>query len=104
MRRDEPGERIVDERAMNSFGYSLVGERRFNDAIGVLRLVAYAYPDSANAEDSLGDAYLAAGQKELALVAYQKALDLASADPRFDLETRKSFAKEEQMKIEQLKP
>ena len=104
LRRDEPGERIVDERAMNSFGYSLVGERRFNDAIGVLRLVAYVYPDSANAEDSLGDAYLAAGQKELALVAYQKALDLASADPRFDLETRKSFAKDEQMKIKQLKP
>ena len=104
LRRDEPGERIVDERAMNSFGDSMVGERRFNDAIGVLRLVAYVYPDSANAEDSLGDAYLAAGQKELALVAYQKALDLASADPRFDLETRKSFAKDEQMKIEQLKP
>ena len=51
---------------MNSLGYSLVGEHRFDEGIGALRLVAYVYPDSANAEDSLGDAYLAAGQSEKA--------------------------------------
>jgi len=103
-RRDEPGERVFDERAMNSLGYSLVGEHRFDEAIGVLRLVTYVYPDSANAEDSLGDAYLAAAQSEKARTAYQKALELAPVDPRFDLETRKSFAKDEQTKIEHLKP
>ena len=103
-RRDEPGESVIDERAMNSLGYSLVGEHRFGEGIGVLRLVAYVYPDSANAEDSLGDAYLAGGQSEKARAAYQKALELASTDPRFDLETRKSFARDERTKIEQLKP
>ena len=103
-RRDEPGEGVIDGRAMNALGYSLVGEHRFDEAIDVLRLVAYVYPDSANAEDSLGDAYLASGQREKARAAYQKALDLASSDPRFDLETRKSFAKDERTKIEQLKP
>ena len=103
-RRDEPGESVIDERAMNSLGYSLVGEHRFGEGIGVLRLVAYVYPDSANAEDSLGDAYLAGGQSEKARAAYQKALELASTDPRFDLETKKSFARDERTKIEQLKP
>ena len=103
-RRDEPGESVVDERAMNSLGYSLAGERRFDDAIGVLKLVAYVYPDSANAEDSLGDAYLAAGQSNKARAAYQKALELISSDPRLDLDTRKSFTRDERIKIEQLKP
>ena len=95
---------MIDERAMNSLGYSLVGEHRLDEAIGVLRLVAYVFPDSANAEDSLGDAYLARGQSEKARAAYQKALALASNDPRFDFETRKSFARDERIKIEQLKP
>jgi len=39
-----------------------------------------------------------------ARAAYKEALGLASTDPRFDLETRKSFAKDERTKIEQLKP
>src|SRR5437868_5974933 len=73
-RRDEPGESVIDERAMNSLGYSLVGEHRFDEAVGVLRLVVYVFPGSANAEDSLGDAYLARGQSEKARAAYQKAL------------------------------
>ena len=43
------------------------------------------------------------GQSEKTRAAYQKALELAPTDPRFDLETRKSLAKDERTKIEQLK-
>ena len=97
-------ETVVSESAFNSLGYSLIGEKRFAEAIGVLRLVTYIYPRSANAEDSLGDAYLAAGEKEKARAAFQKALELVADDPRFDAEGKKSFARDEQSKIEQLKP
>lgn len=103
-RREVPVETIVNESIFNSLGYSLIGEKRFAEAVGVLRLVAYVYPQSANAEDSLGDAYLAAGRKDEARAAYRKALELVAADSRFDAEAKKSFAKDEQSKIEQLKP
>lgn len=99
-----PIETVVSESAFNSLGYSLIGEKRFAEAVGVLRLVTYVYPRSANAEDSLGDAYLAAGEKEMARAAFQKALELVADDPRFDAEGKKSFARDEQSKIEQLKP
>lgn len=99
-----PVETVVGESAFNSLGYELIGEKRFAEAIGVLRLVTYVYPGSANAEDSLGDAYLAAGEKEQARAAFQKALELVADDPRFDAEGKKSFARDEQSKIEQLKP
>jgi hypothetical protein len=39
-----------------------------------------AYPTSANAQDSLADGYAARGQKDLALAAEQKCLELLPAD------------------------
>ena len=103
-RRDLPDENIVDQSALNSTGYSLIAEHKLAEAIGVLRLVAYAYPNSANAQDSLADAYIAAGQKDLARQSLQKALELLPADSSLDAETKKSMTKDEQMKLEQLKP
>jgi Flp pilus assembly protein TadD len=91
----------VEEDALNSLGYSLMAEARFADAVNVLRLAAYAYPKSANAEDSLGDGYVAAGQRDAARRAYQKALALVADDPRFDAAGRTSFASTEQRKIDQ---
>jgi hypothetical protein len=40
-----------------------------------------AYPNSANAQDSLGDGYLADGQKDLALAAAKKCLEMLATDP-----------------------
>lgn len=103
-RRDVPDEHIVDQDVLNSMGYTLIGEQQFSAAIGVLRLVTYAYPNSANAQDSLADAYIAAGQKDLARQALQKALKLLPADSSLSEESKKSMAKIEQTKLEQLKP
>src|SRR5262249_52726471 len=48
-RRETPDETVVDQEVFNDLGYRLIAERRFADAIGILRLVVYAYPKSANA-------------------------------------------------------
>jgi len=45
-------------------------------ALEVFKLVLLAYPDSAAAHDSLADAYLADGQKNLALQHAKKAMAL----------------------------
>lgn len=50
------------------------------DALTLLRLNAEAYPESANAQDSLADAYLANGRNSEALAAEQKCLKLLPND------------------------
>jgi Flp pilus assembly protein TadD len=96
--------RIVNEGEFNSLGYELLAEKRFTEAIGILKLVTFVYPRSANASDSLGDAYAAANQKTDARAAYKRALELVATDPRFDAQAKESFAKDEELKIEHLEP
>jgi dienelactone hydrolase len=50
------------------------------EAVELFKLNAEVYPKSANAQDSLADAYIARGQKELALAAEEKCLELLKAD------------------------
>ncbi len=71
---------VNSEAVMNTFGYALLGKQRVNDAIEIFKLNTEAYPNSANVYDSLGDAYQAAGRKEDAIKAYEKAL---SIDPNY---------------------
>ena len=46
----------------------------------ILKLNVAGYPDSPNSYDSLADAYLAAGEKDLALKNAKKALELLPSD------------------------
>jgi tetratricopeptide (TPR) repeat protein len=77
---ETPGEAVVDERVLNQAGYSFIADKHFEDAARILEFVARIYPQSANAADSLGDAYLAAGQKENALAAFRRAVELLPLD------------------------
>ena len=51
-------------------------EGDLKSAIAVMKLVVFAYPDSADAHDNLADAYLKDGQKDLAREHAEKALSL----------------------------
>jgi len=82
----------------------LIAERRFAEAIGIMRLVLYAYPNSANAADGLADAYIAAGQIDLARGTLQQALKLLPGDPRLNDGQKQSLSRGEQAKLDQLKP
>jgi tetratricopeptide (TPR) repeat protein len=80
--KSEPRHFWVDpEPELNALGYRLMGEKRLPEAIQIFRLAAEASPRSANAFDSLGEAYAAAGDREAAIGAYEKALAL---DPELD--------------------
>ncbi len=65
---------------MNQAGYERLQAGQNKDAIELFKLNAEAYPTSANAQDSLGDGYLADGQHALALAASKKCLELLPAD------------------------
>ncbi len=68
-----------DVNTLNNFGYRLLEEKKFADAIRVLRMNADEYPQDANVYDSLGEAYMDAGDRDLAIQNYEKSLRL---DPK----------------------
>jgi CubicO group peptidase (beta-lactamase class C family) len=64
---------------LNRLGYQLIGMKRMDDAIKILALNVEMFPKYANGYDSLGEAYMIAGDKENAIKYYEKALEL---DPK----------------------
>jgi hypothetical protein len=75
--KDDPANTYLNtEATMNSFGYRLMGMKRLDQAIEIFKLNTEAYPQSSNVWDSLGEAYMNKGDKELAIKNYEKALAL----------------------------
>jgi tetratricopeptide (TPR) repeat protein len=73
--KNDPRNRYLDfEAIVNEAGYAFLRRGATEKAIALFQLNTNNYPDSANAFDSLGEAYLAAGKKELAIENYNKAL------------------------------
>jgi CubicO group peptidase (beta-lactamase class C family) len=64
------------EAELNTLGYQLLQMKKVAEAIEIFKLNVEAYPQAANAYDSLGEAYLAAGNKELATINYKKSVEL----------------------------
>lgn len=62
------------ERDVNALGYRLVASGKPEQAIAAFRINTRAYPRSANAYDSLGEALLDAGYRDAAIAAYRQAL------------------------------
>jgi CubicO group peptidase (beta-lactamase class C family) len=76
--RHNPRYHYVDaERDLNRAGYELLGSADIPDALKIFRLIAKVFPESGNAFDSLGEAYLKAGDKQRALANYKKAYALS---------------------------
>jgi glyoxylase-like metal-dependent hydrolase (beta-lactamase superfamily II) len=65
-----------DEREFNGLGYRLLQGNRIPEAIEILKLNVKMYPDSWNVYDSLGEAYMNAGETELAIKNYEKSLEI----------------------------
>jgi tetratricopeptide (TPR) repeat protein len=65
-----------DEVELNNLGYQLIKAGQLQQAIRIFQLNVEAYPNSSNAYDSLGEAYMDAGEKSLAISNYQKSLQL----------------------------
>lgn len=66
----------VGESQLNALGYRLLGDGKTDLAIGIFELNVSEHSESANTYDSLGEAYAAAGEKELAIRNYEKSLAL----------------------------
>jgi tetratricopeptide (TPR) repeat protein len=98
-RKNNPDSDLLNERALNLTGYSLLRQKKTSDAISVFKLVTRDYPKSVNAYDSLGDAYVEAAQTELAIAASQKELALAQSDSSLSPDRKKQFTELAQKRI-----
>jgi hypothetical protein len=64
------------EVELNQYGYQLLGQSQHDKAIEILAMNAERNPKSANAWDSLGEAYAIKGDKTNAIKNFKKALSL----------------------------
>ena len=67
----------IDEDALKGLGESLLGEKKLARALEVLEYRASSYPQSADAQVALGDAYEQAGRPDKARECYRRALAIA---------------------------
>ena len=74
--RAKKDEYNLSEPEMNMLGYEYLQAKRLKEAIEVFKLNVEASPESFNAYDSLGEAYAAAGERDLAIKNYEKSLQL----------------------------
>ena len=72
----DPDGYVFAEQELNRLGYYYLGNGSVQTAIDVFKLNVEAYPEGANAYDSLGEGYMVAGYDNLAIAAYQKSLEL----------------------------
>lgn len=66
------------ESELNILGYNLMNQGKINDATEIFKMIVDRYPGSWNAYDSLGEAYMISGDRELSIKNYEKSLELNS--------------------------
>ena len=66
----------VVEGHLNALGYQLLENDKTKEAIEIFKFMVSEYPESANAYDSLGEAYMKNGDIQMAIENYNKSLEL----------------------------
>lgn len=64
------------ETELNDWGYRLLSTGRARDALAIFQLIVEKFPESANAEDSLAQAYHVVGDTSNSILHYRRVLQL----------------------------
>jgi len=73
---ENPGKYALDENAINALGYEYMGKEEFESAIAIFTINVMEFPSSSNVYDSYGEALMKKGEKNEAILNYQKSLEL----------------------------
>jgi len=76
LKASQPEAYDFQEQQLNSLGYQLLKMEKIKEAIEVFKLNVEVYPQSYNVYDSLAEAYMINGDKELAIKNYERSLEL----------------------------
>lgn len=71
--------KIADENELNQYGYQLIAQEEKGKAVEIFVMMTQRYPESANAWDSLGEAYALNGDSKNAIKSFKKSLSLNPA-------------------------
>jgi len=71
-----PSDFDILEYILNTEGYEMLSQQKYEEAIAIFQMNCDAYPNSFNAFDSLGEAYMRMGDKQSAIINYRKSLAL----------------------------
>jgi len=102
--RGGPKTAMFPEFIANLLGYEHIQAGDIKGAVEILKMNAMAYPNSPNVYDSVSDAYLADGQKDMALQNAKKAVELLAKDTADSEERRNDIRESAEQKIKQLTP
>jgi CubicO group peptidase (beta-lactamase class C family) len=72
----QPDTYNFSEAQLNILGYQLIDNERLDDAIEIFKLNLEMFPEAYNTYDSLAEAYMISGNKELAIKNYKKSIEL----------------------------
>ncbi|MFQ5770088.1 MAG: CocE/NonD family hydrolase [bacterium] len=75
-RQSHPDASIFRELALNDLGYEFLRAGKVAEAIEIFKLNVVAFPDAFNTYDSLGEAYMLHGDRDLAIKNYKKSVEL----------------------------
>jgi dienelactone hydrolase len=101
-RQHDPKAILFSEATVNFVGYEHIQAGDTKGAVEIMKLNVTAYPNSPNVYDSLADAYLANGQKDLARQNARKAVELLSADTADSEQVRNAIRDNAQQKLKLL--
>lgn len=76
LKRTQSDSYDLSEPVLNALGYELLRSQKVKEAIEVFKLNVEMFPQSSNVYDSLAEAYMVNGDKELAIKNYEKSLEL----------------------------
>jgi tetratricopeptide (TPR) repeat protein len=94
---------VIREDVLNANAYWLLRNGKPAEALEAFKLMVETYPSSANAHDSLGDAYEAMGNKALAVAEAEKTLELLPNDRTINDQMKETIKKAAEEKIKRLK-
>jgi tetratricopeptide (TPR) repeat protein len=76
LKTNQPNAYDFSEQEFIGLGYALLRQKKIPEAIEIFKLSIEAYPQSYNTWDSLAEAYMDHGDKDLAIQNYKKSLEL----------------------------
>jgi CubicO group peptidase (beta-lactamase class C family) len=76
IKSEKPNNVVVSEARLNDLGYSLLQQKKIAEAITLFKVNVELYPQSANVYDSVAEAYMMNGDKQLSIANYKKSLEL----------------------------
>lgn len=101
-RQRDPEAAIFQEQRLNLIANELSQQNKLREAIELFKLNVETYPKSASALASLGDGYSQAGQKEMAVRQFEKALELLPNDTGLSNNQKEQLKTMLQQKLSQL--